>query len=219
MRVISSLVPPGGWHFRQKLSSSPQRPQHQLIQAASYDQLVDNVFKFRLNNLEMVPSGTATREHVAADIQYFICGKFPTNCTGSKADLAAAAGGQPPSVNRPGYARPLNRVENWLTMLSQKDLRWVDQARAIERANVCIKCRLNQRWQAGCKPCNQNVERRALLIRGSHSTGLEPKLKGCLSYGTLLELSIWLENDFSAPRSKPAPIPQCWKLAEALTTV
>jgi hypothetical protein len=219
MRVVSSLVPPGGWHFRQKLSSSPQRPQYQLIGAQSYDQLVENVFRFRLNNLEMVPSGTATREQVAADIQYFICGRFPTNCTGSKAELHLAQEGNPPrSVNKPGYGRPLNRIEDWLTHLGEKNLQWVDQARATERAQICIGCKLNQAWRSGCRPCNDNVGRRALLLRGSHTTGLEPKLKACVSYGTLLELSVWLENDFSAPRARPKPIPECWKLTEALTT-
>jgi len=189
-----------------------------LIQAQTYDQLVENVFRFRLNNLEIVPSGTATREQVASDIQYFICGKFPGNCTGSKADLNAAAAGKGVRSVSPNYNRPTNRIESWLVMLSQRDLRWVDQARAIERANICAGCKLNQRWSTGCKPCNDNINRRGLLIRGSRSTWLEPKLKSCVSYGTLLELSVWLEEDWAAPRSRPAPPAQCWKLAEALTT-
>jgi hypothetical protein len=221
MRVIQGLVPPSGWHFRQKLNSSPQRPQYQLIQAQTYDQLVDSVFKFRLNNLEMVPSGTATQEIVASDIQFYICGRYPNNCTGSRAELNAAQQGNPPrgKATISGYSRPSNRIEAWLTKLSESNLQWVDQATAMERANICIACKLNQKWSTGCGPCNANVSRRAMLLRGSHVTGLETRLKGCVSYGTLNELSVWLENDFSAPRNRPKPPPQCWKLAEALTTV
>jgi hypothetical protein len=210
MRVIEGLVPHGGWHYRQKLVSSPQRPQFQHILGGNYSDLLDKVLKFRLNNIEMVPSGTATSEIVGADINYYICGHWPGNCTGSKAELAAVAGGKRPPGPRPDYRRPLTRIEDWMTMLEGKTLRWVDQMTAIERTNICIACTMNQGWKTGCRPCNDNAIRRSALVRGSHQTGLEPKVKACVSYGTLLELSVWLENDYSAPRRKVPP--QCWKL-------
>lgn len=210
MRVISGMTPPGGWHFRQKLVSQPARPRAQVIGAMSYEQLVENVFQFRLNNLEMVPSGTATREQAEQDIAFYICGHWRHNCTGSAAELANA-GKTPPPVKH--YPRPINRIEDWLTVLTERPLKWVDQARASERAQVCLKCPMNQPWSVGsCKPCNANVDRREKLIRGSRSTGLEPKLKGCVSFGTLLVLSIWLEDDFTGPRRQPPA--ECWKLTE-----
>ena len=216
MRVIEGVVPPGGFHFRQRLRSSPQRPQFHTITGASYDQLVENTFSFRLNNIEMVKSGSATREQVVHDIMWYLCGKFPHQCTGAKAELSAAAAMRsPPPMQRggrPGYMRPLVRIEDWLTVLTEKTLKWVDQARAQERARICIDCPMNQTWRTGCGSCNQNAERRAFLIRGSHATGMEPQLKGCVSYGTLLHLSVWLEDDFStAGRQPPA---KCWKLTE-----
>jgi hypothetical protein len=210
MRVVSGLVPPGGWHYRQKLVSSPARPRNQVIGAVTYEQLVENVFQFRLNNLEMVPSGTATREQAEQDITFYLCGHWPHNCTGSKAELANA-GRTPPTVKH--YSRPINRIEDWLTVLSERPLKWVDQARASERARICLKCPLNQTWRTGCGPCNENAARRATLFLGSRSTGLESKLKGCVSFGTLLNLSVWLENDFTAPGRKPPD--ECWKLTEA----
>ena len=217
MRAISSVVPHGGWAFRQSLRSSPQRPQFHLIRAETYDQLVENVFAFRLNNIEIVKSGTATREQSVHDIMYYLCGRFPQNCSGAKAELSAAAAmREPPPMQRggrPGYMRPLVRIEDWLTVLTENTLKWVDQARAQERSKVCMECPMNQTWRTGCGSCNQSAERRAFLIRGSHATGLEPKLKGCVSYGTLLHLSVWLENDFSTPGRQPHP--SCWKLKEA----
>jgi hypothetical protein len=210
MRVVEGLVPHGGWHFRQKLVSSPQRPQFQHILGVNYPDLLDKVLKFRLNNLEMVPSGTATSDIVAADVTYYICGHWPTNCTGSKAELDAIAAGKRPPGPRPDYRRPLTRIEDWMTNLQQQNLTWVDQLTAIERSRICIACPMNQSWRTGCGPCNANAARRSELARGSHTTGLEKQLKACVTYGTLLELSVWLENDYSAPRRRVPP--QCWKL-------
>jgi hypothetical protein len=208
---------PGGWHYRQRLRSSPQRPQYHTITAETYDGLVQNVFAFRLNNIEIIKSGSATQEQVEHDIKYYVCGKYPHQCTGGRAELSAAASMRsPPPMQRggrPGYMRPLVRIEDWLTILTEKTLKWVDQARAQERARICIECPRNQTWRTGCGSCNQNAERRAFLIRGSHATGLEPKLKSCISYGTLLDLSVWLENDHSAPNRQPPA--NCWKLTES----
>jgi hypothetical protein len=209
MRVVETIVPPGNWHYKQRLKSSPQRPQFQLIQAGSYDQLVDNVLNFRLANLEMTPVATATREQVIDDIKFYICGNFPSHCTGSRAQLLAAQNGESRIKTRPDYTRPLSRIENWLTRLSENQIEFVDQSTATERANICLKCPLNQSWRTGCGACNDNAERRATLIRGSHSTGLEPKLKNCQAFGTLIDLSVWLKQDYSeAPRRQVPDF--CW---------
>jgi hypothetical protein len=213
MRVLSSVVPPGGWTFRQKLTSSPQRPRHQLLSGATYDQLLDNVFKFRLNNLEMVPVGTATKESVEQDVGFFICGQWPNNCTGSRAQFAKleTSGQWPGKQFKVDYRRPLTRIEDWITRLTTETLRFVDNATALERAQICLKCPLHQAWRTGCGPCNDNATRRATLIRGSHLSGLESKLKACIAFGTLQELSVWLEEDFSSTRIKRLP-DKCWKV-------
>jgi hypothetical protein len=216
MRVIDGKVPPGGWHFKQRLASSPQRPKTQLIQAPNYDQLLEMVFQFRLNNLDVVPTGTATREIVKSDIEYYLCGHFPGNCTGSKADLLRVANGESlPGRPKVDYKRPITRVEDWLTLLTQRNIVFVDQLKAHERAKICLKCPMNQAWRTGCGPCNANAARRSELIRGSHVTGLEQKLKHCLSFGTLLEVSVWLQEDYSAPRGgRQKPPDECWKMTE-----
>jgi hypothetical protein len=212
MRVLSSIVMPGGWHFEQKLVSSPQRPRTQRIGASTYDQLLDNVFKFRLNNLEMVPAGTATKELVEQDVSFFICGHYPGNCTGTRAQFAQMKGGEWPGRKyKVDYRRPLTRIEDWITRLNQENLKFVDNTVALSRAQICIKCSLHQNWRSGCGPCNENATRRATLIRGSHVMGLEGKLKACLAYGTLQEVSVWLEQDFSTAVSKRIPA-ECWKV-------
>jgi hypothetical protein len=207
---------PHGWHFKQKLASSPQRPQTQLITGASYENLLENVFQFRLNNLDMVPTGTATRELVKADVEYYVCGHYPGNCTGSKAQFQQlSVDGSLPGRPKVDYKRPITRVEDWLTLLTQRNIVFVDQLKAHERAKICLKCPMNQAWRTGCGPCNANAARRSELIRGSHVTGLESKLNHCLSYGTLLEVSVWLQDDFSAPRGgRQKPPEECWKMVE-----
>lgn len=212
MRVLSSVVMPGGWHFNQKLNSSPQRPRTQRLEGATYEQLLENVFQFRLNNLEMIPTGTATKELVEQDVSFFICGKFPQNCTGSRGQFASLAntGRWPGKEFKVDYRRPLTRIEDWITRLTNENLRWVDNATALERAQTCLKCPLHQNWRTGCGPCNDNAIRRATLIRGSHLTGLESKLRACVAFGTLQELAVWLQEDFSITKIRKLPN-ECWK--------
>lgn len=218
MRVVEGLVPPGGWHFMQKLRSSPQRPKSQRVDAATYDQLLEFVLRFRLNNIEIVPSGTATKESVAQDVLYYICGNYPGNCTGSKAQLNAMMLGERVVARSRStdYRRPLTRIEDWLTNLQGHELKWVDQATATERAKICVECPLNQPWRTGCGACNDNAFRREILVRGSHQTGLEKHLKACVAYGTLNELSVWLADDHSSARRK-VPI-ECWKAKEPVVS-
>jgi len=187
-----------------------------MIGAMTYELLLEAVLKFRLNNLELVETGTATPDIVSGDVMRYICGTFPGNCTGSKAQLSAAAQGNfgPASSNsRVNYRRPLTRIEDWLTGLQEHNLVWVDQATAQARAEICVNCSMNQNWRTGCGPCNENALRRELLVRGSHQTALDPKLKACMAFGTLNELSVWLVNDYAKPRPR-VNIPQaCWKLS------
>lgn len=212
MRVLSSIVMPGGWHFDQKLVSSPQRPRTQRIGASTYDQLLDNVFKFRLNNLEMVPPGTATKELVEQDVSFFICGHYPGNCTGTRAEFAQVKiGDWPGRQYKVDYRRPLTRIEDWITRLTQRELKFVDHSVALSRAQICTKCALHQNWRTGCGPCNDNAMRRATLIRGSHVMGLEQKMKACVAFGTLQELAVWLEDDFSITKIQRLPN-ECWKV-------
>jgi len=214
MRVVSTVVMPGGWQYKQKLLSSPQRPQYQLITGATYDQLLANVLAFRLHNLEMVAAGTATKEIVDQDVQFWICGQFPNNCTGSRAQFTQLSQGRwPGKTARVDYRRPLTRIESWITTLTEAELKWVDHLTAQSRAMICARCPLNQNWRTGCGSCNANAERRSALIRGAHTTGLEAKLKHCVAYGTLLDVSVWLVDDYAnVPKSKVRIPENCWKL-------
>ncbi|HEX3445816.1 MAG TPA: hypothetical protein VHS80_13955 [Chthoniobacterales bacterium] len=201
MRVITSMVQPGGWHFIQPLESG----QHQRIDGRTYDELVERVFQFRLQHIELVPSGTATKERVEGDLLHWICTRWPRQCSGSTGELPPS----PASERRIGYQRPANRVEDWFKLLATKNLEWVDQATAYKRAKICAACKLNQQWQTNCGPCNTNIRTKALLLRGSHKLGLEGNLRACLSFGWLNEISVWLVDGFNQPtRALP---PACWK--------
>jgi hypothetical protein len=201
MRVITSVVMPSGWHFLQRLESG----QYQRIDGRTYDELVEKTFQFRLQHIELVPSGTATVERVSEDLLRWICTRWPQQCTGARGELPPA----PPRARQIGYQRPSNRVEDWFKLLSTQNLEWVDQATAHKRAKICVACKLNQSWQTACGPCNTNIRTKALLLRGSHKLGLENQLRACLAFGWLNEISVWLVDGFNQP-SRDVP-PACWK--------
>jgi hypothetical protein len=201
MRVIEGLVMPSGWHFEQPLDSG----QKQRIEGRTYRELIDRTLLFRQQHLELVPSGTATKEQVESDLLTWICTRWPTQCTGSRGELP-----KPIVPANPGYARPTSRIEDWFKTLSGKDLEWLDQATAVKRTRTCLGCHLNQNWATSCGSCNQNIRTRSLLIRGSHRTGFESQLRACLAYGWLLEVAVWLKDGHAGgPRRKPPP--ECWQ--------
>lgn len=201
MRVIDSMVMPGGWAYEQPLDSG----QKQRIEARTYAELIERVLLFRQQHIELVPSGTATKELVESDLLMWICTRYPTQCTGARNELP-----KPTVEQKPGYIRPTNRVENWLKTLAQHELEWLDQATAAKRTRTCIQCPLNQNWATNCGSCNQNIRTRSLLLRGSRRTGFESQLRHCLAYGWLLEVAVWLKDGYAGePRRKPPG--ECWQ--------
>src|SRR5215470_9483191 len=140
MRVIEGMVCPGGWHFEQPLDSG----QKQRIEGRTFNELKERILLFRLQHIELIPSGTATKEQVESDVMMWICTRWPTACTGPRGELP-----QPIVEPRP-YTNPTSRAEDWFKTLSMQELEWLDQATAAKRARICIGCHLNQRWETGC---------------------------------------------------------------------
>jgi hypothetical protein len=206
MRVIDSMVMPGGWHYEQPLESG----QRQRIEGRTYSELVQRTLLFRLQHIELVPTGTAIQQQVESDMMMWICSHYPTACTGTRGELPK------PTVQPQLYTNPINRVEEWFKRLSGQQLEWIDAATAAKRAKTCIACHMNQNWQTNCGACNTNIRTRSLLLRGSHKTGFEDQLRSCLAYGWLLEVAVWLKDGRPIARRK-AP-PTCWqrKAEEAL---
>jgi hypothetical protein len=201
MRVIETMVAPGGWNYSQPLDSG----QHQRIEGRTYAELIEKIFQFRLQHIELVPSGTAIKERVQADYLHWVCTRFPSQCTGARGELPP----MPTAQHKNSYQRPSNRIEDWLKTLSTHNLEWVDQATAYKRAKICIACPLNQAWQTNCGGCNTNIRTKALLLRGSHKLGLEGNLRACLGFGWLNEIAVWLVDGFNEASRK---IPEkCWK--------
>lgn len=202
MRVITSMVPPNGFHYLQPLETG----QYQRIDGRSYEELIEKIFQFRLQQIELVPSGTAIKERVEADYMHWVCSRWPRACTGAIGELPP----EPAREQKLGYYRPTQRVEDWFKLLGTRQLEWVDQATAYRRAKICMECPLNQNWATNCGPCNQNIRTKALLLRGSHKLGLESQLRACLGFGWLNEIAVWLSDGFrEASRTIP---PKCWKL-------
>ena len=94
------VMPPSGWWFLQRLDNGTDH----RIEASTYPALETRVFEFRLANIEIVPSGTATREHVRYDLRVQICSRAPNQCAGEVAPLADTGAGDKGTIR---YTTPI----------------------------------------------------------------------------------------------------------------
>lgn len=193
-------MPPGGWRFSQTLDNGSVFP----IDAGTYPELETKVFNFRLANVEIIPSGTATRESVRFDIRIFICSRFPDQCCGPIALTPAA----PPESKTGSYTIPIHRLDDWFKKLSLAPLEWKDAAAANAAAVICASCPQNVQWRTGCAPCVESVQRRIVRYKGDRSTTLDPRLLSCRIFGHHNELAVWMSNTSST--AKETPPENCW---------
>jgi hypothetical protein len=193
-------MPPGGWRYSQILDNGNLFP----IEAGTYPELESKVFNFRLANVEIIPSGTATRESVRYDIRQFICSRFPQQCCGPL-ELAVVSPPEP----RPGsYTTPISRLDDWFKRLSLAPLEWKGAAEANAAAEICASCPQNVQWRTGCAPCVESVQRRIVRNKGDRSTPFDSKLLSCRCFGHHNELAVWMSNTCSTAK-EPPPV-NCW---------
>lgn len=193
------VIPPGGWKFSQPIENANPF----LIEGQTYGQLEAKVFDFRLANIEIIPSGTATRESVRDDIRSFICSQYPNQCTGNIQREQSVS-----PVTGTTYSAPITRVDDWFKVLAFSNLEWKDAASAIAASTTCSTCPQNVVWQVPCVPCVEAVHRRIARYKGDRSTPLDGQLKSCRLFGHHNELAVWLKNTFSKPKDT---LPEyCW---------
>ena len=197
------VQPPGGWTYDQHVDGGTSFK----IEGGTYQQLEDKLFQFRLGNIEIIPSGTATRESVRDDIRSEICSRAPNQCVGTPAkELVRQV--EEPLGRAMGYTLPISRLDDWFKRLAVENLTWRDPVSARANADICVTCPQNIAWQTGCKPCVETIERRIVRYKGDRSTPVDSQLKACRVFGHHNQLAVFLKNTFST--SKETPPAACW---------
>lgn len=194
------LIPPGGWKYEQPVDNSAPF----VIDAQTYPMLENRVLDFRLQHVEIIPSGTATRESVRDDLRAFICGRYPSQCTGPVQPTVVAETKQDTSV----YLPPIRRIEDWFKKLATVQIEWKDAGRALAAAEICVNCPQNVAWETHCKGCVDAANRRILRYKGDRITPLDSRLKACRVYGHHNALSVWMTNTHSVAKEEPPAA--CW---------
>lgn len=196
------MIPPGGWSFEQVVENSTPFK----IEGQTYAQLEDKVFSFRLANVELIPSGTATRESVRSDIRAFICPRFPTQCSD---DWGIPLPKETPSqVTGTVYRMPIQRLEDWIKKLAFSEIQFNDASSAAVRASTCAECPQNIGWKTSCAPCVGSVSTRIARYKGDRHTPLDSKLQACRVFGHHNELAVWMSDTLSTANDTPPP--ECW---------
>jgi hypothetical protein len=201
--IITSVVCPGGWHYPQLLADG----QSVKITGFSFEQLLANMLEFRLRHLDLCGGAAMARiEAVRADLKNYLCSHFKQNC----ADAASAPVGRVGiGVTRDSYVTPINRASDWLARIAQGPLEHIDPALAAQRAQICATCPMNVSWQTGCTSCNDNVQVRTQMAKGSLATPYDRRLFVCRIFGHHNEVAVWLKDTHS--ESQQAPPSVCWK--------
>lgn len=205
--IVTSVVPPGNWHYPQNLSTD----QAVQITAFSFEELLSNMLDFRRRHLDLCGgSEKANIEAVRLDLKKYLCANFRQNCADSPSLPVPAGVG----IGLPGYHRPIDRGADWLAQLGQIKTEKVDAALATQRAQICVQCQQNVRWATGCTSCNDNVSIRVQNAKGSLHTPYDRQLFMCRVFGHLNEVAVWLVDTHSSSDKPPPSI--CWKATHGI---
>jgi hypothetical protein len=200
--IITSIVPPGGFHYPQLL----QNGETVRLTAFSFEQLFETMLDFRRRHLELCGGSIkATIESVHSDLKDYLCKNFRQNCADAKSTPAVQSGG----IGITNYVTPINKAADWLAAIGNLKIDKVDAALAAQRAQTCAQCAMNVRWQTSCQPCNDNVSVRIQNAKGSLHTPYDRHLFVCRLFGHSNEVAIWLTDTNSTSEQKPPA--HCWK--------
>ena len=199
--IITSVVPPQGWHYPQQLSSG----QNVKITGFSFEQLLSSMMDFRRRHPELCGGmAQATMEMCRTDLKRYLCEHFRQNCADAPTSPTITAG---IGMART-YHTPIDRAGDWLSRVGHMRLEKVDPALAAQRAHICASCPQNVRWATPCAPCNDAISVRIQNAKGSLATPYDRNLFVCRVYGHTNEVAVWLTDTHAAPQGNPPPV--CW---------
>ena len=187
-KPISGMVPPGGWHYRDG---------DVKLEGWSLDNLYDVVSNFREEN--HLPIGD-----IKGDVNAFLCGSYPNYCHG--VDMVVVTSVTP--ANR--ESELLEDITIWTKNIlnSKKQIRFVIDEIAEERAKICLDCQKNINWRAGCKSCIVAVDRLSTSIRRAKDTNSTPRLGGCAVMRHDNRSAVFFDSEHFEPSSD---LPEkCW---------
>lgn len=199
--IKTGLVPPGGWQAPINLTDG----QLVWVTGHSYKDLEANMWKFRLDNMNVLDPGLTDLGRVQSDLHNYFCSTYPSSCASVGADIIHNIA----PLAAPQYQSPIRRLESWFGILSVKDTTYTDPATANARSEICGRCPQNIRWVTGCGSCNANITKRALWMNGSRQTSNDSSLLFCRTFGHLNKVAVHLEPTYSEATSSVPDF--CWK--------
>lgn len=204
--IITSVMPPQGWHYPQVLSNGEKV----RLTGFTFEMLLEAMLDFRRRHPDLCGgSHNATIEMVRADLKHYLCSHFRQNCADSPSSPSITAS-QSVVQNRSTRRPLIERSADWLAKIAHHRLEKVDGALASSRAQICAMCPQNIRWATPCAPCNDNILVRVQNAKGSAATPYDRRLLSCHYHGFINEVSVWLANPMSnaAPDQRQPDI--CW---------
>jgi hypothetical protein len=205
--IITSVIPPQGWHFPQQLSSG----QTHKITGFSFEQLLENMLEFRRRHLDLCGAENARIEAVRADLKAYLCAHFKQNCADSPGGVPQASG-IGTSIVQKDYNRPIDRAGSWLSEIALTRPELVDYGLSGHRAQICAQCPQNVRWKTSCAPCNETVEVRIQNLLGNLRTPYDDRLFMCRCYGWANAAAVWMKDPKSTAIYPPPD--HCWWVQE-----
>ena len=184
-KPIIGMIPPSGWHY---FDSDAK------LTGYSYDNLLHVVETYRAEN--HIPIGD-----VEGDVNSYICSNWPQFCHG--VDMVVIN-----SVNPSGEL--LNDIQTWAKNLqnSNKNIMYVTDELAEERAKTCRNCPNNVNWRGGCSSCISATERLTASVRQGRDTASSAVLGGCALQRHDNRTAIFLDKD---ELQKATALPEnCW---------
>lgn len=192
-----SVIPNGGgWRFPIPETHS-ENLEDKFFRADGFWKLCHQVRIFRIQAMLKVGA-------VEYEVAEFIKAVSPEN------SLHRGRSYEPPPEGQEDFRPLINRVGEWLVATGmKKNLRRVIKPDAEERAQVCLKCPHNIRWQTKCAPCNEEIVYRGQNLRATPLFEYDPKLNACRLHNILLLAACFLDPD-ELPAKQPDSPAECW---------
>lgn len=193
--IITDMGPVGGWTYPQAMpDGSIQRiPARGHCRLAK--ELVEEVSNFRAN--VGIPQGD-----VALDIARYIAKKSPENDRNRGRGIIDKPRPEP-------FVPLIERMRAWVDERLPLKPKLCDKTEANFRADICMGCPMNIRWETSCGACVQEIANRTMSLRNLVSYEYDEALLGCRVYGAPLGALIFLDRDELPAQQTDAP-GKCW---------
>lgn len=186
-RIKESIVPPGGWNYKQ-----PHKDQEVTILGNTLTDLLRRVVIFRLENSIEVGD-------VYEDVEEYLC-KFPSQCNQKHKEIEKF---DPFTAT---FSRWIDKILAWARFVQQRNVAYVNEEVFEARFRYCRKCQYAETWRNQCPPCVENAKTIFLLVtRGK----IDHHQLGCHKYNFDCATACRLEERFLP--EKGDVVQECWR--------